>query len=130
MSTLQLVFHVVETALFYFQCTNRNYIGIIPGDWKRKTPSVVKDASLLPDFRRVMSDLRKVGSKSLNIFLRESDRHSTFLPAGLHGSPPRYHNHKLGPKVREDVRAGLAEAITISKQHDNGGNPPSHPQQL
>src|SRR5882724_3850643 len=119
MGALQLVFHVVEAPLVYFQYANRQYIWVIPSHWKRKNSGVVLDARLLSGFRRDMTNLWKVSGKRLNILLRESNGYSSFLTASLHGSSTRHHNDEFGPKIRKDGSAGLAKTVAISEQHDN-----------
>src|SRR5882762_6807021 len=126
MGALQLVFHVVEAPLIYFQYTNRQFIWVIPSYWKRENSGVVLDARLLSSFRRDMTNLWKVGSECLNILLRESNWYSSFLTASLHGSSTWHHNDKFGPKIRKDGSAGLAKTVAISKQHDDRGDPPGH----
>ena len=91
-------------------------------------PGVVLDVRLLADFRRDMGDLGKIGGERFHIFLREADGDPGFLPARLHGSAARNHDHQLGAEIGEDIGAGLAKAIAISQQHDDRGDAPRHAQ--
>src|ERR1019366_299579 len=101
---------------------------IIAADSPGEHPGVVLDAGLLADFGCDMRDLGKVGGKRLYIILSKADEDSRLLPTGLHGSTARHYDDELGAKIGKNVGAGPAKTIAISKQHDHGGNAPSHAQ--
>src|SRR6202049_2765636 len=125
---LDLVFGVVETTLPEFEGANIKHVGIIAGDRPGKNPGVVLDACLLADFGRDMSDLGKVGGKSLYIILGKADEDSRLLPTRLHGSTARHYDDELGAEIGKDVGASPAKTVAISEQHDHRRNAPSHAQ--
>src|SRR5579863_100258 len=125
---LDLVFQVVEASLSQLECADIHHVGIVAGDGPRENPRVVLDTGLLAGFGCDMRDLGKIGSERVYIIQSKADEHSRFLTAGLHGSAARNHDDQLRTEIGKDVRTSLAKTISISEQHDHGGDAPSHAQ--
>ena len=82
----------------------------------------------LAHFGSDIRDLGKIGGKRVHVIEREARENPGFLTARLHRSPARNDNHQLGTEIRENVGAGLAEAVAVGEQHDDRSDAPRHAQ--
>src|ERR1019366_9086562 len=73
-----------------------------------------------------VGDLWDVGGEQIDVVEGEADGRAGLLAAGLHGGAHGNHNHEFGSEVGKNVGASAAEAISVGKEHDDGGDAPGH----
>src|SRR5579871_4407064 len=110
MRALYLVLHVVKAALPELHGTNVQHIRVISSHRDRESAGIVLDIRLFPDLRSDVCNLRKICGERIQVFLREADVDTGFLPTGSHRSLARNHDAQLRTEIREDIRTGLPES--------------------